>query len=185
MTTSEELIELRPAGRAEWRAWLAAHHDHAPGVWLVWRKKGSAATGITLEEALEEALCFGWIDSTLNPIDGQFSRLRFTPRRPRSIWSRQNKRRVESLTRRGLMTEAGLRVIRAARNDGSWHALDAVEALVIPDDLAKALASHPGAKERFDALSPSARKSILWSIQSAKRSATRARRIAEALVRIK
>lgn len=180
----EKLIEIRPVGRADWRAWLAAHHDHAPGVWLIWRKKGSSASGITLEEAVEEALCFGWIDSTLNPVNSQLSRLKFTPRRPKSIWSRQNKRRVASLVRRGLMTEAGLRVIRAAKSDGSWHALDAIEALVVPDDLAKALAANPGAKQTFDALNASARKSILWSIESAKRSGTRSRRIGEAIRRI-
>ncbi|HEX9097935.1 MAG TPA: YdeI/OmpD-associated family protein [Candidatus Dormibacteraeota bacterium] len=178
------MIEIRPAGRADWRAWLVAHHDHSPGVWLIWRKKGSSASGITLEEALEEALCFGWIDSTLNPINSQLSRLKFTPRRPKSIWSRQNKRRVASLIRHGLMTDAGLRVIRAAKSDGSWHALDAVEALVVPDDLAKALAANPGAKQTFDGLSASAQKSILWSIESAKRSATRSRRIGEAIRRI-
>jgi len=134
---------------------------------------------LSLEDAVEEALCFGWIDSTLKPIDKDLSSLLFTPRRPKSVWSRHNKRRVASLIKRGLMTESGLRAIQAAKRNGSWSALNDVEALRVPDDLARALGANVVAKRNFDASSRSRKQGILWWIVSARRPATRSRRIAE------
>ncbi len=172
------LEEFEPGCRAHWRQWLAEHHDTSPGVWLILRKK-RASQPLTLDEAVLEALCFGWIDSTLRPIDGEKSALKFTPRRPGSIWARSNKERVESLIAAGLMTEAGQQAIDAAKYDGSWTALDAVETLLVPEDLGKALAADPRARRNFEAFTPSVRKTTLWWIESAKRPATRAERVAE------
>lgn len=172
--------EIEPGSRAEWRQWLAEHHGTSAGTWLIWRKKrADGAQPLTLDEAVREALCFGWIDSTLRPLGNEKSALLFTPRRPRSIWSRSNKQRVESLIAAGLMTDAGQRVIDTAKRDGSWSSLDAVEELRVPDDLGQALAADPDAKRNFDAFTPSPKKNVLWWIESAKRPQTRAKRIAE------
>ena len=146
------LEELQPESRAAWRAWLAEHHGSSPGVWLIWHKKGTGRQRITLDEAVEEALCFGWIDSTLQPLGDGRSALRFTPRKPNSTWSRRNKQRVESLAAAGLMTDAGRKVVEAAKRNGSWDALDAVEDLRVPDDLALALAANPAAEANASAL---------------------------------
>lgn len=174
-----QLGEIEPGSRAEWRRWLAEHHRTSPGIWLIWRKKSSGAQPLTLDEATQEALCFGWIDSTLRPLDNEKSALMFTPRRPRSTWSRLNKERVAWLIAAGLMTEAGRAVIDAAQQDGSWSTLDAIEELRVPDDLEQALAANADAQRNFDALTPSAKKNALWWIESAKRPQTRARRVAE------
>jgi uncharacterized protein YdeI (YjbR/CyaY-like superfamily) len=175
----EGFEEVRPSSRAAWRAWLARHQGTSRGVWLVWPKRRSGLPGITLEDAMDQALCFGWIDSRLRPIDGEWSALMFTPRRPKSVWSGQNKRRVAALAERGLMTAAGLHAVEWAKKDGSWSALDGVESLRTPDDLARALEAQPAAHRNFQAMSPSAKKGVLWWIESAKRPQTRARRIAE------
>ena len=171
--------EVRPSTRAVWRRWLQVHHDSSRGVWLVWHKQRSRPGELTLEDAIQEALCFGWIDSRLRPIDAEWSALMFTPRRPRSVWSARTKARIAFLTDKGLMTEAGLRTVAEAKKNGSWTSLDAVENLVVPGDLAEALAADPAGRRRFEALTRSAKKMALWSIVSAKRPATRARRIAE------
>lgn len=171
--------ELRPANRSEWRAWLATHHDSSAGVWLIWRKKKSGPPGISLEDAVEEALCYGWIDSRLRHLDSGESALRFTARRPMSTWAPRNKARVRSLIERGLMTATGLRVVEAAKRDGWWAALDNVEHLRVPKDLAQAMAEHPDAGRNFAALSPSAKKMVLWWVVSARLPATRTLRIAK------
>ncbi len=175
------LSRVEPADRAGWRRWLAEHHDDTRGVWLILHTKASGRQAVSLDEAVSEALCFGWIDSTVHRLGGGCSALLFTPRRPGSTWALSNKRRVESLTAQGLMTDAGLRVVQAAQRDGSWSALDAVESLQVPDDLARALDACPAARAGFHALPPSTRKTILWGIASAKRPPTRERRIAEAV----
>jgi uncharacterized protein YdeI (YjbR/CyaY-like superfamily) len=172
---------LHPSNRAEWRTWLAANHDRAGGVWFVFWKKKAGRPTVDYEEAVEEALCFGWIDGLLRPVDEERSSIRFTPRRPGSAWARSNKERVARLEAAGLMTDAGRRVVEAARSDGSWGALDAIEALVVPDDLVTALETVPGASEGFDACSASVRRMILGYIGQAKRPATRADRIERAV----
>jgi uncharacterized protein YdeI (YjbR/CyaY-like superfamily) len=164
--------------RSVFRAWLEANGEKAPAVWLVYFKKGSGRPSITWDEAVEEALCFGWIDSKAKPIDDRSYMQYFTPRKPKSVWSKVNKERLERLIAAGLMREPGLRAIETAKANGSWTALDDVEALVIPDDLAGAFAVSPGAEEGFAGLSRTNRRNTLQWIASAKRPETRAKRIA-------
>lgn len=178
MNASDSLGTVRAANRDEWRAWLAAHHDAETGVWLVLRKKASKEPGVTYEEAVEEALCFGWIDSRTMRIDESAYRQLFTPRRRGGNWAASNKARVERLIAEGRMTPAGLAVIEAAKADGSWDALDHIDALEMPDDLLGALAANPDAQRHFDAFPDSAKRMILYWVTSAKRAETRANRIA-------
>ena len=170
---------VEPGSQAEWRAWLEAHGTTSPGIWLAVGKKGNTRTTLTYEQAVEEALCFGWIDSTVKRVDEHRFKQLFTPRKRGSTWSRSNKTRVEKLIAEGRMTPAGLAPIEAAKADGSWNSLDDVENLVVPDDLAAALASNADAACGFGALSPSQRKMALYWISSAKRPETRSRRIAK------
>jgi uncharacterized protein YdeI (YjbR/CyaY-like superfamily) len=163
--------------RERWRAWLAEHHADAPRVWVVTWKRATGRPAPSYDDLVEEALCFGWVDSTAGTLDDERSMLRFTPRKPGSGWARTNKARVERLTAAGLMAEPGLESVRRAHEDGSWTLLDDVEALVVPDDLAAALAELPPARDNFDAFPPSARRAILlWLIQ-AKRAETREARV--------
>jgi len=171
-----EFVEV--PDRAAWRAWLERNHDTSPGIWLGVGKKGGTATTLSYDEAVEEALSFGWIDSTVNRLDEHRFKQLFTRRRPGSTWSPSNKVRVERLIAEGRMTPAGLAPIEAAKADGTWTLLDDVEALVIPDDLASALAENPRADAGFSALNPSAQKMALYWVLSAKRPQTRAARIA-------
>ncbi len=147
-------------------------------MWLILYKKGSGTPGVTYEEAVEEALCFGWIDSVTNRLDGERFMQLFTPRKRKSPWAKSNKERVERLLAAGLMAPAGLAAIEAAKRDGTWTALDGIEDLQVPDDLAAALAANPAAEARFAAYSASTRKQLLWWVVSAKRPETRQRRIA-------
>jgi uncharacterized protein YdeI (YjbR/CyaY-like superfamily) len=172
-----ELIDA--PDRATWRGWLAQHHAEATGAWLIIHKKGSSRPGVTYAEAVEEGLCFGWIDSRANRLDKDRYALRFTPRKPRSVWAKSNKERVERLEAQGLMTLAGRALIQAAKADGSWDVLDGVEDLTMPDDLTAALAAEPAAERYFATFPPSTKKMILSWIGSAKRPETRAKRLAE------
>ena len=162
---------------------MADHHATSTGIWLIWHTKRSGRQRINVDEAVSEALCFGWIDSRLRRLDSETSALLFTPRKARGTWSRLNRQRVATLIASGLMTDAGMLAIEAARLDGSWTMLDAVDALEIPDDLAQALDAEPQARRNFDAFAPSARKLALWWILSAKRPGTRAERISETVRR--
>lgn len=168
---------IHPLSRAEWRQWLAEHHAETEGVWLVSYKKATGKPRLEYEEAVEEALCFGWIDSTLNVLDAERSKQWFAPRRPGSGWSRSNKERVERLIQAGSMTPAGLAKIEAAKKSGAWTSLDELETLTIPPDLAAALAAHEPAPLHFEAFPRSARLAILAWIASAKKPETRAKRI--------
>jgi uncharacterized protein YdeI (YjbR/CyaY-like superfamily) len=172
------LDRVYAADRAAWRAWLETHAETAAAVWLVFYKKGSGQPSITWDEAVEEALCFGWIDSKAKPIDDLRYRQYFSPRKPTSVWSKINKARLERLVADGFMREPGLRAIERAKANGSWSVLDDVEALVIPDDLAHTFAESPGAREAFERLSRTNRRNILQWIATAKRPQTRAKRIA-------
>lgn len=140
-------------------------------------KKSTGKPAVGYEESVEEALCFGWIDGVLNRLDDERSMQYFAPRKPRSTWARSNKERVARLEVAGFMTEAGLDAVAAARANGSWESLDVIDSLVVPDDLAAALAGHPGAREHFDASSVSVRRSALAWVYQAKRPETRARRV--------
>jgi uncharacterized protein YdeI (YjbR/CyaY-like superfamily) len=165
--------------RAEWRAWLAANHAVMSGVWLISYKKASGKPAMSYEESVEEALCFGWVDSKGGKIDDERTMLYFAPRKKGSGWSRPNKERVERLIAAGLMQPAGLEKIEAAKADGSWTLLDAVEALEIPPDLQAALDAHPPAGENFAAFPRSVKRGILEWIVQAKRPETRAQRVEE------
>jgi uncharacterized protein YdeI (YjbR/CyaY-like superfamily) len=173
----EDAERFQPESLAEWRAWLAEHHGRGVGVWLVTWRAGTGGPRITYEEAVEQALCFGWVDSTGGKLDAERTMLWFAPRKPRSGWARTNKIRIERLIAEGLMDPAGLALIEAAKADGSWTLLDDVENLVVPDDLAAAF-SVTG-RAHWDAFPRSARRAILEWIVQAKRPETRARRIAE------
>ncbi len=175
----DRLEQVTATDRETWRRWLAEHHSTALGVWLVLGKKGGARASVSLDEAMQEALCFGWIDSKMQPIDADRYRLVFTPRKPDSTWSKINKERVERLIRDGSMTEAGLAAIETAKANGSWTSLDAVEALSVPEDLAAALAEDPVAAANFDTYPASVKKMVLHWVTSAKRADTRSRRIVE------
>jgi uncharacterized protein YdeI (YjbR/CyaY-like superfamily) len=173
----EEKESVQPASRAEWRDWLAAQHRTSAGVWLITWKRRTGKPTVQYEEAVEEALCFGWIDGVLNRVDDERSKQWFAPRKSRGTWARSNKERVVRLEAAGLMTDAGRAAIELARSNGSWESLDVIDALVMPDDLAAALAARPGARELFDASSESARRMTLAWVYQAKRPQTRATRV--------
>jgi uncharacterized protein YdeI (YjbR/CyaY-like superfamily) len=170
---------IHPPTLADWRDWLATNHTRAEGVWLITWKKSAGKPTISYEESVEEALCFGWVDSKGNKLDDERTMLWFAPRKAGSGWSRPNKARVERLIAQGRMTPAGLAKIEAAKADGSWALLDAVENLEVPDDLAAEFDNYPAARANFDAFPRSARRAILEWIVQAKRPETRANRIAE------
>ena len=165
--------------RAAWRAWLRRHHRAAPGVWLVYHKKASNTPTVTYEEAVQEALCYGWIDSQVRALDARCYRQLFTPRRPGSTWSPANKRRVEKLIAGRRMTTAGLAKVESAKADGSWQSLDEVETLTVPAALRRALAADGDALRNFRGYTASLRKGMLYWYSSAKRPETRARRLAK------
>lgn len=174
-----DLPRVEPASRAEFRAWLEANAAASTGIWLAVGKKGNPVTTLFYDDAVEEALCFGWIDATVHRLDeSRFWQL-FTPRKPGGNWAASNKARVERLIAEGLMTPAGLAAIERAKSDGSWNRLTDVEAMVVPDDLTTALDATPGAAQGFGDLPASGRKQLLYWIASAKRDETRTRRIAE------
>ena len=178
MSRYEEAPQLTLRDRGEWRRWLEENHASPAGVWLLIAKKGSGAAGLTYNDAVEEALCFGWIDSRVRRLDEWHFRQWYCPRRPGSIWSAPNKARVARLIAAGLMAPPGLARIETAKADGSWEILDRVEALELPDDMANALAADPTAASGFAAMAPSERKQYLYWVLSAKRPDTRAKRIA-------
>jgi uncharacterized protein YdeI (YjbR/CyaY-like superfamily) len=173
--------EVAPRTRGEWRRWLERNHARSAGVWVIMAKKGSDIRAVSYEEALLEALCFGWIDSKVQPKDEGRRRQWFSPRKPRSIWSKPNKERVRRLIDDDRMRPAGLAAIERAKANGSWTILDEVEAEVVPDDLTAALAAVEGATAGFEALSPSSRKQILYWLTQAKRAETREKRIRAAV----
>jgi uncharacterized protein YdeI (YjbR/CyaY-like superfamily) len=163
----------------EWHGWLEAHHRQREGVWLVSWKPRTGKPGIAYEAAVEEALCYGWVDSTTRSLDEERGMQWYAPRRLGSLWASSNKERVLRLETEGRMTDAGRAAIEAAKADGSWSVLEPVEALVVPDDLAAAFAEHPDATEHWDTFSASAKRAYLVWIYTAKRAETRTRRVAE------
>jgi uncharacterized protein YdeI (YjbR/CyaY-like superfamily) len=173
------LSELLLADAQAWRAWLQEHHGDEAGVELVLAKKGTTEpTSLTYEQALDEALCNGWIDGQLRRRDERTFRQRFTPRRARSQWSERNVGHVERLLGEGRMQPAGLTAVERAKADGRWEkAYPGQKAIEVPEDLARALAAEPGAQANFELLSSQNRYAVLFRIHSAKRSETRARKI--------
>jgi uncharacterized protein YdeI (YjbR/CyaY-like superfamily) len=174
-----ELPTLLVADAAAWRAWLDEHEDDAGGVWLVLAKKGTTEpTSLTYDEALQEALCSGWIDGQVRAADAQTYRQRFTPRRPRSGWSRRNVELVAALSAAGRMRPAGLAEVERAKADGRWQAAYAGAAsIAVPADLIEALAADPAARAMFDRLTSQNRYAILYRLHTAKRPETRQRRL--------
>ena len=170
---------VEPSNRARWRAWLKRNHSRSPGVWLVFNKKESGKPSPSYNDAVEEALCFGWIDSIVKRLDDKQYIQLFTRRKPKSAWSKANKERVERLVASGAMTPAGLTKVEAAKRDGSWSAHDAIDALTVPPELRKAVAVNKRAAATFEQLPPGRKKTVLYYVTGAKRPETRARRIAE------
>jgi uncharacterized protein YdeI (YjbR/CyaY-like superfamily) len=174
----DDAPEVHADDRETWRTWLAANHATARGAWLVtWRARTGRQT-LDYEAAIEEALCFGWVDSTAGTYDADRGRLYFAPRKPRSVWAASNKARVERLIAAGRMAPAGLAVIDVAKRNGSWTILDSAERLEVPEDLSAALEASPPAAVNFAAFPPSARKQLLGWVAVAQRPATRAARVA-------
>lgn len=175
-----DLPVLPFATRAEWQAWLEAQHDDSAGVWLKLAKKGSGIVTISHAEALEVALCYGWIDGQAATFDDDHWLQRFTPRRPRSKWSKINRASALHLIDRGAMRPAGLREVERAKADGRWDAAyDAQSAATVPNDLQRHLDENAAAREFFATLDSQNRYAILYRIQDAKQPETRARRIAK------
>lgn len=170
-----------PPNPQQWRAWLQAHHTDQPAVWLVYYKKKVAPPSLTWSEAVEEALCFGWIDSQAKPLDEERYQQYFSRRKPTSGWSKVNKEKVQRLLAEGRMTPAGLTSLETAQRNGSWTLLDDVEALRLPLDLAHALAQQPLAEHYFKGLSHSAKRYWLLRLVQAKRAPTRQRLLQEIL----
>lgn len=174
-----ELAQLYFETEQAWEQWLEAHHAASDGVWLKFAKKGAGAPSITYVEALTVALCFGWIDSQSKRLDDSFYVQRFTPRRARSNWSKINCARALELIEQGRMRPAGLREVQAAQADGRWEAAyDPPSTATVPDDLQAALDQNPAAQAFFAQLDSRNRYAILHQIQTAKRPATRQKRIA-------
>lgn len=180
--SSKELPELKtfyPPSIDAWRNWLKENHDKEPSIWLLCYKQKSEKPSISWSDAVDQALCFGWIDSTRKSVDHESFIQFFTKRKPKSIWSKINKEKVKQLMEVGLMTEAGLKPIEIAKQNGSWNSLDEVEELIIPKDLEIAFEKHLESKDFYLSLSKSVKKMILHWIVMAKRPETRQKRIAE------
>ena len=175
-----EFEELLLPDAAAWRRWLEANHSTSPGVWLVLHKKGGNVTELDYAAALDEALCFGWIDGQARRRDEQTSLQRMTPRRPRSPWSARNVGHVARLDAAGRMTDAGWAAVNAAKADGRWDNAYGGQAVAeVPADLAAAIAAVPAAQAMFDVLTGTNRFAMIYRVNSAVRPATRAKRITD------
>lgn len=163
----------------EWRLWLHDNHLSVTKAYLIFYKVGCGIESMRWEEAVQIAICYGWIDSTVKKLDENRRRQMFTPRKDKSVWSKLNKTYIEKLIADNLMHESGLRKIAIAKQNGSWEALDEVENHVIPEDLALAFEQNPMAFQNYNSFSPSYRKSYLYWLNQAKRAETRANRITE------
>ena len=171
--------EYCPNDKNGWRKWLQLNHKHEDAVWLIFYKKKSPKYNLSWRESVDEALCFGWIDSVKRTIDSETYKQYFSKRKAKSNWSMINKNRVKCLIDQGLMEEEGYKSIEIAKENGSWTKLDEVEALVIPEDLKEALANYQGAFNYFNSLSKSVKKMLLHWVISVKRKETRQKRILE------
>ncbi|WIM99805.1 YdeI/OmpD-associated family protein [Actinoplanes oblitus] len=175
-----ELAELIVADAEALRAWLLEHHDTSPGVWLALTKKGGTVTTLTWQQAVDEALCFGWIDGQARKRDEGSSWIRFTPRRARSAWSRRNVANVARLEEQGRMMPAGRAAVEAAKADGRWAAAYAPPSEAeVPADLVAAIATDPAAQAMFDVLTKANRFALIYRLNAVKRAETRERKIGE------
>lgn len=173
----KELLYFKNA--REWREWLHDNHHSSKGVYLIFYRVGSSAESMRWEEAVQVAICYGWIDSTVKKLDDERRRQMFTPRKDKSVWSKLNKTYIEKLIAEDLMHESGLRKIEIAKQNGSWSSLDSVENLEIPKDLAAAFSKNKKAFANYNNFSPSYRKGYLYWLNQAKREETRIARIAQ------
>ena len=165
--------------RKTWRKWLEKNHKTSTGVWLIYYKKDSGKTRVEYADAVEEALCFGWIDSTFNPIDEHSFMQLFTPRKPKSGWSKLNKERILKLLEQGLMTSAGQEKIDAAKLNGTWEKLDHIESFTVPPELEKAFKENKKAKQYFETLGKTNKKYLLFYASGVKDPVKKAKRIEE------
>jgi uncharacterized protein YdeI (YjbR/CyaY-like superfamily) len=180
METKQDLPIILFASPQAWEEWLAEHHATSKGVWIKYAKKGSGVESVKYAEAVEVALCYGWIDGQAASLDESYSLQRFTPRGPRSNWSKINRARVEKLIEEGRMRPAGLTAVEKAKSDGRWErAYDSPRTATVPDDLQRAFDQNPEAAAYFATLDSTNRYAVLYRIQDAKRPETRARRIAQ------
>ena len=177
--SEKELETYCPKSRADWRKWLEKNHQSKESIWLIYFRTSSKNPSLTWSEAVDEALCFGWIDSTKKTIDEERYMQYFSPRKPKSNWSKINKEKVAMLIEQDLMTQAGLDTIETAKQNGSWEFLDDIENLIVPEDLSVALKKDKKALEFFESQSNSNKKIVLYWVMSAKRPETRNKRIAE------
>ena len=175
---AEELQELVVADADELRAWLAVHHQSSPGVWLALTRKGGTATTLTWQQAVDEALCVGWIDGQARKRDDQTSSIRYTPRRSRSMWSRRNVEHVTRLEAEGRLLPAGVAAVAAAKADGRWVAAYAPSSEAeVPADLEAAIAADPAAQAMFDVLTKTNRYALIHRLGAVKRADTRERKV--------
>jgi len=180
MATRAELAILQLSDQAEWHEWLRVNHATSPGVRLKLAKKGSGQTTLNHAEALEEALCFGWIDGQVGRLDEHFYLIRFTPRRAKSVWSQINREKATQLMAQGRMQPAGLDQVEAAKADGRWENAYAPQSrATVPDDFQQALAASPKAQAFFATLTGSTRYAFLYRLHQVKDPARRARRVAD------
>ena len=179
MEVKDGVMTHHADSRQEWRKWLEANHKTEKSVWLIIYKKGSNVPSVYYPEAVDEALCFGWVDSKPNKRDDKSYYQFFSKRSPKSNWSKINKEKVQRLIAEGKMTQSGREMIKIARENGTWDALNEVDALVIPEDLKVKLNSYPNAFTNFEAFPPSTRRGILEWILNAKKEETRSKRIEE------
>jgi uncharacterized protein YdeI (YjbR/CyaY-like superfamily) len=175
----KEINTFCPADKKEWREWLEKNHFQAKSVWLIYYKKNENGRLLTWSEAVDEALCFGWIDGLSKKLDNERYMQFFTQRKPTSAWSKINKAKVERLTEEGLMKQSGLDAINIAKNNGSWTILNQVEELIVPDELQHELSKNPQANSFFVNLSKSDRRNLLQWLVLAKRTETRQKRVQE------
>jgi uncharacterized protein YdeI (YjbR/CyaY-like superfamily) len=176
---SEEIEVFYPANNQEWRQWLQENHDSKQAVWVVFYNKSAEKPTVKWSDTVDEALCFGWIDSKKVSIDSEKSHQFFSKRKAKSTWSKINKEKIQRLIDAGLMAKAGYESIEVARQNGSWTILDSVEELIIPEDLEQAFQLHDGSKDFFLSLSKTIKKMMLYWVISAKRPETRQNRITE------
>lgn len=176
---SEEIESICPTNKQEWRNWLEKNHQTEDAVWLIVYKKSSAKPSLSWSDAVDEALCFGWIDSVRKTIDNEKFKQFYSKRKPASTWSKINKEKVEILEVQGLMTPSGRKCIEIAKKNGSWTILDDAENFIIPEGLEKAFNTNPGSKDFYLSLSKSIQKMMLSWIALAKRPETKQKRITE------
>ena len=175
----KDIEDYCPYDKQDWRKWLELNHSKKDAIWLIFYKKKSPNHNLSWGESVDEALCFGWIDSVKKTIDTEKYIQYFSRRKAKSNWSKINKDKVKILIEQGLMEAAGSKSIEIAKENGSWIFLDEVEALLIPEDLKREFVNYKGSMEYFDSLSKSVKKILLHWVVSAKRKETRQKRILE------